>query len=275
MFLVDGSSSITEPFFRGDILRFIKEFVAHFKIGPDETRVGFIQYSADQRYEFNMGQHKDKKSILNAISQIKYIGEGTLTGAGIKYMTEKGFLESQGARPGQDDVSRVAIVITDGDSQDEVTDAAKEARKNNITIFSIGVTDGVKMSELEKISGSSNQTFRVKEFKDLDTKLQALIQKTACSAPKKALINNKGAVEHCPNNEECVADLNGQGHCQCPSGFQRCIFSNTCIVSVPCSSLNPCGGNNIIINNPIIYAQNMYVFTNGDGKFFHNGPKLN
>lgn len=91
-------------------------------------------------------------------------------------MVLEGFSERRGARPVSNDVSRVAIVITDGKffgiaivnvfyslgrSQDNVTEPAKAARQLKVNMFAIGVTDHVLASELESIAGSSNRWFYV------------------------------------------------------------------------------------------------------------------
>lgn len=76
------------------------------------------------------------------------------TGAAIQHMVVEGFSERRGARPSSPDISRVAIVITDGRSQDNVTAPAKAARDLSVNTFSIGVTDHVLASELESIAGS-------------------------------------------------------------------------------------------------------------------------
>lgn len=74
-------------------------------------------------------------------------------------MVQEGFSSRRGARPISNDVSRVAIVITDGRSQDNVTEPAKMARSQRISIFAIGVTDHVLASELETIAGSPRRQY--------------------------------------------------------------------------------------------------------------------
>ncbi|KIH45082.1 hypothetical protein ANCDUO_24884 [Ancylostoma duodenale] len=100
-------------------------------------------------------------------------------------MVQEGFSERRGARPQSSDIARVAIVLTDGRSQDNVSGPAEAARKLSITTFSIGVTDHVLSSELEAIAGSPNRWFYVDKFKDLDTRLRSMIQKAACPSPVK------------------------------------------------------------------------------------------
>lgn len=99
-------------------------------------------------------------------------------------MVMEGFSERRGARKQGDDVARVGIVITDGRSQDNVTEPAMNARNSNINMFSVGVTDHVLGSELEAIAGSPSRWFHVAKFKDLDTRLRSLIQKAACPSPE-------------------------------------------------------------------------------------------
>lgn len=53
-------------------------------------------------------------------------------------MVVEGFAERRGARPVTKDVSRVAIVITDGRSQDNVTEPSKAARNLHVNTFAIG-----------------------------------------------------------------------------------------------------------------------------------------
>lgn len=102
------------------------------------------------------------------------------TGAAIQHMVMEGFSQRRGARIKSDNVTRVAIVITDGRSQDNVTEPAMAARNLSVNMFAIGVTDHVLASELESISGSPARWFYVDRFKDLDTRLRSLIQKAAC-----------------------------------------------------------------------------------------------
>uniref|UniRef100_A0AC34QH72 Uncharacterized protein n=1 Tax=Panagrolaimus sp. JU765 TaxID=591449 RepID=A0AC34QH72_9BILA len=233
IFLIDGSGSIGSYVFKQEVLRFIREFVELFDIGLDRTRVGLIQYSDQIRHEFDLNQYSDKASLIQAIDSTQYLTGLTRTGAAIQHMVMEGFAERRGARPISDDVSRVAIVITDGRSQDNVTDPAKSARNLKINTFAIGVTDHVLASELETIAGSPHRWFYVDRFKDLDMRLRSLIQKMACPAPEHTprpqLVCNPNTQTGCDRalNEICVAS-NGQPHCQCPKNFQRHPLTHVC-----------------------------------------------
>ncbi|EPB77461.1 von Willebrand factor type A domain protein [Ancylostoma ceylanicum] len=234
VFLIDGSGSIGSYVFKNEVLRFVREFVELFEIGLDRTRVALIQYSDQIRHEFDLDQYTDKASVLRAITETQYLTGLTRTGAAIQHMVQEGFSERRGARPQSSDIARVAIVLTDGRSQDNVSGPAEAARKLSITTFSIGVTDHVLSSELEAIAGSPNRWFYVDKFKDLDTRLRSMIQKAACPSPVKAESPPQGTCNPrtqtgCDRslNEYC-AEENGRTHCVCPAGFHRHPTTRVC-----------------------------------------------
>ncbi|KAK5965587.1 von Willebrand factor type A domain protein, partial [Trichostrongylus colubriformis] len=216
------------------VLRFVREFVELFEIGLDQTRVALIQYSDQIRHEFDLDQYTDKAAVLRAITDTKYLTGLTRTGAAIQHMVQEGFSERRGARPQSPDIARVAIVLTDGRSQDNVTGPAESARKLSITTFSIGVTDHVLASELEAIAGSPTRWFYVDKFKDLDTRLRSMIQKAACPSPVKTESPPQGTCNPrtqtgCDRslNEYC-AEEKGRTHCICPAGFHRHPTTRVC-----------------------------------------------
>ncbi|KAI6194473.1 hypothetical protein M3Y96_01128600 [Aphelenchoides besseyi] len=234
VFLIDGSGSIGANVFRDEVLRFVREFIELFEIGMDNTRVGLIQYSDQIRHEFDLGQLENKEELKDAILQTEYLTGLTRTGAAIKHMTVEGFSERRGARPVSSDVSRVAIVITDGRSQDNVSQSSFDARHfSQINLFAVGVTDHVLPSELETIAGVANRAFLVKTFKDLDTRLRALIQKIACPLPTQLpSLGNRcevGSQTGCNRelNELCML-RNGRPRCVCPPMFERHPLTNAC-----------------------------------------------
>lgn len=232
----------------------MREFVELFDIGVGKTRVGAIQYSDQIRHEFDLNQFsvpslfitrkgysglmqgnvQEKSGVLEGIRSINYLTGLTRTGSALEHMTTEGFSARRGARPlGEDDVSRVAIVITDGRSQDNVSLSAEKARRQGIQIFAVGVTDHVLKSELEAISGSRERYFHVRDFTDLDMRLRSLIQKEACPAGPVQLKQSKSCdpVTHdgCSRalNEVC-ASQNAKLTCACPDGFQRNRRTQVC-----------------------------------------------
>lgn len=56
-------------------------------------------------------------------------------GDAIDFLLKKSFIEAAGARPG---LPKVAMIITDGKSQDPVEDHAKKLRNSGVEIFVLG-----------------------------------------------------------------------------------------------------------------------------------------
>ncbi|XP_053566419.1 collagen alpha-1(XII) chain isoform X2 [Bombina bombina] len=135
VFLVDGSWSVGRNNFKY-ILEFISSLVSAFDIAEDKTRVGVVQYSSDTRTEFNMNVYYNKADLLSAVKRIPYKGGNTMTGEAIDYLIKNSFVESAGSRKG---FPKVAIIITDGKSQDEVEIPARELRNQGVEVFSLGI----------------------------------------------------------------------------------------------------------------------------------------
>uniref|UniRef100_A0A8C9BGF7 Collagen alpha-5(VI) chain n=1 Tax=Phocoena sinus TaxID=42100 RepID=A0A8C9BGF7_PHOSS len=161
MFLVDGSSSIGYENF-GKMKTFMKNLVAKVQIGPDKTRVGVIQFSDDNREEFQLDKYYTQKEISDAINRMSPINKNTLTGRALTFV-DPYFTEPKG---GRSMVKKFLILITDGEAQDDVIDPAKALRDKGVVIFSVGVY-GANRSQLEEISGDGSLVFQVENFDDL------------------------------------------------------------------------------------------------------------
>ncbi|XP_056421865.1 collagen alpha-1(XII) chain isoform X3 [Hyla sarda] len=135
VFLVDGSWSVGRANFKY-ILDFMSSLVSAFDIGEEKTRVGVVQYSSDTRTEFNLNKYLNKKDLLAAIKRIPYKGGNTMTGEAIDYLRRNTFVQSAGSRKG---FPRIAIIITDGKSQDEVEIPAKELQNLGVEVFTLGI----------------------------------------------------------------------------------------------------------------------------------------
>ncbi|XP_077162695.1 collagen alpha-1(XII) chain isoform X2 [Paroedura picta] len=161
VFLVDGSWSVGRNNFKY-IVDFIVTLVSAFDIGEDKTRVGIVQYSSDTRTEFNLNQYFKKRDLIEAIKRIPYKGGNTMTGEAIEYLIRNSFTESAGARKG---FPKVAVVITDGKSQDEVEIPARELRNIGVEIFSLGIK-AADAKELKLIASqpSLKHVFNVANF---------------------------------------------------------------------------------------------------------------
>ncbi|CAH2285645.1 matrilin-2 isoform X3 [Pelobates cultripes] len=157
VFVIDGSKSLGEDNFEL-VKQFVNGILDSLEISQKAARVGLVQYSTHVRTEFTMAQYSSAKDMKKAVSQIKYMGRGSMTGLALKLMYEKSFSEAQGSRPRSMGVPRVTIVFTDGRAQDEVSDWASRAKQNGITIYAVGVGKAID-EELREIASAPQDKY--------------------------------------------------------------------------------------------------------------------
>ncbi|XP_061443604.1 collagen alpha-6(VI) chain-like [Rhineura floridana] len=158
-FLIDGSGSICPHDFH-DMKVFMNEMFSMFQVGTNQVRFGVVQYGSTPQTEFVITQYNNMAQLKEAIKVIQQIGGGTNTGDALRYM--QGLFK----RASRNNVPQFLIIITDGESQDQVTKAAEELRQEGIVIYAIGVKNAVE-KELEDIAGTKDRMFFVNDFDSL------------------------------------------------------------------------------------------------------------
>uniref|UniRef100_A0A8C5YKE6 Collagen type VI alpha 6 chain n=1 Tax=Marmota marmota marmota TaxID=9994 RepID=A0A8C5YKE6_MARMA len=158
MFLVDSSGSIGPENFQ-KMKIFMKNLVSKSQIGADRVQIGVVQFSDINKEEFQLNRFTTQSDISNAIDQMAHIGETTLTGGALTFVSQY-FSPAKGARP---NVRKFLILITDGEAQDIVKDPAVALRQEGIIIYSVGVF-GSNVTQLEEISGRPEMVFYVENF---------------------------------------------------------------------------------------------------------------
>lgn len=156
VFLVDGSSSIGPTNFQ-EVRVFLRSVVSGLDIGPNKVRVGLVQFSDEPHQEFLLKDHMDKRSLLTAVENFPYRQGGTQTGKAIEYLRTQYFKEEAGSRINQR-VPQIAVVITDGDSTDDVVAPAQSLRRNGVIVFGIGVGQA-NQKELISIANRPSERF--------------------------------------------------------------------------------------------------------------------
>lgn len=175
VFILDGSWSVEDINF--DIVKkWLVNITTNFKIGPKFTQVGVVQYSDDPVLEIPLGKYSSSTDLIKAMQSIEYMGGNTRTGTAIKFATDKLFGLSE---RGQSGISRTAVVLTDGKSQDEVLKAAEAARKKGVILFAIGVGSETEEAELRDIANKpfSTYVFSVEDYKAISRIIQVIRQK--------------------------------------------------------------------------------------------------
>ncbi|XP_017268760.1 matrilin-2 isoform X1 [Kryptolebias marmoratus] len=147
VFVIDGSKSLGPANFEL-VKQFVNSIVDSLNISRTGTHVGLIQYSTKVRTEFTLGRYVAAQRVKQAVTQIQYMGRGSMTGSALRHMFEFSFSDKEGARP---NVPRVSIVFTDGRSQDDVSEWASKAKNSGVTIYALGVGKAIEQ-ELREIA---------------------------------------------------------------------------------------------------------------------------
>ncbi|OZC11433.1 zona pellucida-like domain protein [Onchocerca flexuosa] len=101
-----------------------------------------------------------------AINRIKYLSGATNTGAALKFVLERGFQDARGG-----EIPKVAVVVTDGQSQDSVAEEAQRLRDAHVMLYAIGVTNLVNVHQLHQIAGNPSRVLTVESFDELSRNL--------------------------------------------------------------------------------------------------------
>uniref|UniRef100_A0A671U8T7 VWFA domain-containing protein n=1 Tax=Sparus aurata TaxID=8175 RepID=A0A671U8T7_SPAAU len=166
VFIVDESGSIGTANFKM-VRTFLHSIVSGLEISWAKVRVGIVMYSNGASPQVYLDSFDDKSELLNFIKILPYRGGGSNTGAALNYARENVFIKARGSRKEQG-VQQVAVVITDGKSQDDVSTAAADLRRAGVTIYAIGVKEANKALLDQMASYPHNKhVFNVDNFEKL------------------------------------------------------------------------------------------------------------
>ena len=172
LFVLDGSGSIGGYDF-DQVRQFEYNFVSKLPIGPQDNQVGTIVFSDIGSVDFYLNTYANKTDMLNHISMLPYPGGSTNTPDGLCKLARYGFAEGNGARPSSAAVYRIAIVMTDGQSNEESSEcqwntleAAEAVHQLSppILVYVIGVTSNINVNELESIATSPDYVTYLDSF---------------------------------------------------------------------------------------------------------------
>lgn len=181
VFILDTSSSVGKENFE-KIRQWVSNLVESFDVGEDKTRVAVVRYSDSPTTEFNLARYKTLEEVKRAAKNILYKGGNTKTGDAISYTTKNIFNVRAGARPAIRGFEKVAILLTDGRSQDFVLEPSMAAAKAGIRMFAVGIGEALK-EELEEIAAEPKNAhvFHVTDFDAID-KIRVRLRKSLCES---------------------------------------------------------------------------------------------
>lgn len=175
VYIMDGSWSVGTTDFE-TAKRWLVNITSGFDVGPLYTQVAVVQYSDTPRLEIPLGEHQSTAALVSAIQEVSYLGGNTQTGRAIKFAIDHVFPTSTRSEAVK---NRIAVVVTDGKSQDDVVDASVEARTQNIILFAVGVGSEITTSELVAIANkpSSDYVLYAEDYTTIDRIRDSMEQK--------------------------------------------------------------------------------------------------
>uniref|UniRef100_A0A3Q2YNV9 VWFA domain-containing protein n=1 Tax=Hippocampus comes TaxID=109280 RepID=A0A3Q2YNV9_HIPCM len=186
-FILDTSSSVGKENFE-KIRQWVANLVESFDVAPDKTRVAVVRYSDRPTTEFHLGRYRTLEEVKQAARNIRYLGGNTMTGDAISYTTNNIFLEQNGARPAARGIQKVAILLTDGRSQDYVLEPSSAAAQAGIRMFAVGIGEALKV-ELEEIAAEPKNAhvFHVTDFNAID-KIRGRLRRRLCESKSRIVM---------------------------------------------------------------------------------------
>ncbi|XP_059161617.1 collagen alpha-1(XII) chain-like [Physella acuta] len=169
VFVLDSSNSVHDVDFKKQ-LDFVSDVASMFQIGENMTQVGLLTFTERVHLNFFLNAYKTKASLIRGIkSTYKENGLGTRTDLALHFMRKRMFVPLTGAR---ENVSRVAIIITDGKSEYPIKTLIESqiAKKQGIHIFTVGVGVAVNDDEMRRMASypPDENAFTVKTYSFLD-----------------------------------------------------------------------------------------------------------
>ena len=162
VFVIDTSGSIGQLRFQL-IREFLTTFTTDLIQNSPRNAVGIILFGNNAYLEFNLQAYTTLNELLLAIRQLPYRGGGTDTAEALTLLLSTAQNGSLGLRS---DSANIAIVITDGRSNNRsatLSAAAALHALNIFDIYTVGV-DGASLTELLAIASSPDFVFFINSF---------------------------------------------------------------------------------------------------------------
>ncbi|KAL7871570.1 hypothetical protein SRHO_G00065530 [Serrasalmus rhombeus] len=221
VFIIDSSRSVRPGEFE-KVKIFLSDMVDTLDVSADATRVAVVNYASTVKIEFFLKDHLRKESLKQAISLIEPLAAGTMTGLAIKKAMDEAFTEKSGARQKSKNISKVAIIVTDGRPQDQVEEVSAAARASGIEIYAVGV-DRADIGSLKLMASNplEDHVFYVETYGVIE-KLTSKFRETLCG------------VDACEMGHNCQHICVGNTtyyHCKCRPGYVLNEDKRTCSIA--------------------------------------------
>ena len=168
VFVIDRSGSIGRDNFQ-QIRRFVANITTElFRNSISSPAVGVIVFSSNADVEFPLQSHSDLSSLLSDIANIRYPGGNTNTSGALSLLLSTA---QDGRLRLRSNSLKVAIVITDGESNNpEATEtAATRLHASNIfnVVYAVGIAGAIP-TELQLIASDPRFVLFTESFSNAD-----------------------------------------------------------------------------------------------------------
>ncbi|XP_035684406.1 von Willebrand factor A domain-containing protein 2-like [Branchiostoma floridae] len=221
-FVLDGSSSVGPPNFR-KVKEFTADVVSKFTVGPNNTLVGVIQFSHYSRMEFNLGEYMNMTTTLSAINAIKYQKGATYTPKALDRARKEALWRGEA-------VPKVMIVLSDGRSAIDVTEASKALADAGIIVYAIGVG---RADHDELLLIANNDLSKVIELSDFNALIAEidLLAEVVCEVAHERADPCYG--QPCLYGGTCLRINDDKDYrCECAEGYEGTNCETVCGIDV-------------------------------------------
>jgi uncharacterized protein YegL len=157
VFVVDMSGSVGSSNFQKQ-LDFMIKVIDSFDVGmgDKQNRFSVMTFSSTPYTEFQLNKYDNKAAMTDHIRNINYGKGSTYTDRALQLLVQENFQEKNGARKLSDGHPHVAIVITDGKSENVAMtkQRAQEAKDQDVTIIAVGIGMELNQQELKDMASS-------------------------------------------------------------------------------------------------------------------------
>merc|ERR1712136_727359 len=169
--------------------------------------------------------------VFDAVDNTVYDGSGTMTGAALQYAVDNLLTAAAGRRAG---VPLIAVIMTDGASQDSVTSGAAALAATGAQVIAIGIGAYV---ESEVLAISSTAVFGA-TFDELEGAVLDQVIGLSCADVDECATANGGCSDVCVNT-------GGPYYCSCSqegmaldADLKTCVMASTLVNINECAILN-------------------------------------
>ncbi|XP_032866633.2 collagen alpha-3(VI) chain isoform X6 [Tyto alba] len=173
IFLIDGSNNIGSVNFQA-IRDFLVNLIESLRVGAQQIHIGVVQYSDQPRTEFALNSYSTKADVLDAVKALSFRGgEEANTGAALEFVVENLFTQAGGSRI-EEAVPQILVLISGGESSDDIREGLLAVKQASIFSFSIGVLNA-DSAELQQIATDGSFAFTALDIRNLDALRELLL----------------------------------------------------------------------------------------------------